>query len=191
MLNLSSRYNLGLVWEDMADEIWKSVDKHQKIVLIRNKSDLEIAGILASAGCISEIDWIDITGADVLDISVNVINSVVKLVRSRIWLTNVLGWKAAMMEGAKCQLLLNEMEILAGDSPNHPITVTRWLLLNSVRGDLRGILGNMVRGDTEYDNHCNNGFSIWLGHIELSNVSPHLINGFAKNSKKEVRLGRP
>ena len=55
LLDLGSRYNASLVWEEMATETLKSVPKslcHLKrnYGIIDNTHDLEIAGVLTSAG---------------------------------------------------------------------------------------------------------------------------------------------
>merc|ERR1719312_970899 len=49
-LNLSSKYNLSLVWKDMAHEFWRSVDVNKKWDYINNLDDFEHAGVLASVG---------------------------------------------------------------------------------------------------------------------------------------------
>ena len=55
-LNLSSRYNVIFVWEDMADEFWKTIDVDKKFCCIHNLKDLEYAGVLASAGYIKKVE---------------------------------------------------------------------------------------------------------------------------------------
>ena len=46
MLDLGSQCNLSIVWEDMKDEFWKSVDVERRIVGINSIEELEFAGSL-------------------------------------------------------------------------------------------------------------------------------------------------
>jgi len=150
-LNLSSKYNLSLVWKDMAHELWRSIDVNKRWENIVDLEDLEHAGVLASAGYMirSRKDWlsIDLTNVDVSGIPENIINNLVKIVNYGINLRGVKGWRTSMFNDVNVEsLIIRHMHLLSG--PEEKPVICKFFSLWNVRGDWHGLINNRR---SEYD----------------------------------------
>jgi len=104
-LNLSSRYNLCVVWKDMENEFWKPIDIKKRWLFITTLEDFELAGVLASAGYVDTVKSLLLVRVDVFDIPSNIINNLVKIVKETIILQKVTGWSTSMLSDVKCKYL--------------------------------------------------------------------------------------
>jgi len=150
-LNLSSKYNLSLVWKDMAHELWRSIDVNKRWENIVDLEDLEHAGVLASAGYMirPKEDWlsIDLKNVDVSGIPENIINNLAKIVNYGVYLRGVKGWRTSMFNDANCRsLIAKNMHLESG--PEEKPVICKFVSLENVRGDWLGLI-NKLRSENE------------------------------------------
>ena len=109
LLDLGSRYNASLVWEEMATETLKSVPTslcHLKrnYGIIDNIHDLEIAGVLTSAG-LDALETLHLYKIDVTNVPINIVNNLAKKARYELRLEKVNGFCFPMLDNIKAQEL--------------------------------------------------------------------------------------
>jgi len=179
MLDLGSQCNLSIVWEDMKDEFWKSVDVERRIVGINSIEELEYAGVLATGGVIDTVEELNLNYVNVSSIPVNIINNVMKIVKGIIFLEGVAGWRTSMLDDVKCQSLSIRNMDLESRSDGRPFMAYD-LSLIEVRGDLPGLFGNFDVGQMKS--------SLKLNGIDFSNVPDDNVNRLFKNFSN-VSLG--
>jgi len=183
-LNLSSRYNLIVVWKDMEDEFWKPIDVERRWLCIRTVEDLELAGILASAEYVDTVNSLFLFSVNVFDIPINIVNNLVKIVKESIYLQNVTGWRTSMLSDVKCRnLTLNDLELASG-SDMRPIVIYHWLTLDNVRGDLEGLLRSTALGVDQLM-----AIELQLRNLDLSAISGYLLNRLFENPINRIILG--
>jgi len=148
-LDLCSRYNLILVWEDMAEEFWHSVDVKKNWISITTTEDFELAGVLASAGYLETVKELNIKGFDFSSYPVNIINNLIKIVTKRIVFEKVTGFYPQLLGGVNCQsLCLKNMKILKLNKCSHQKGQNmkiEALHLQNVRGHLNNLFDNFER----------------------------------------------
>jgi len=127
MLSVGSRYNASLVWKELADEAWRLIptfeefcemrtdmDSHHqnrknienKHLKIFNMDDLEMAGVLASAGHLDFLRILDLTDdVDLTNIPFNIVNSLFKVVRNELTIDSAAGFCFAMLDNINCKLI--------------------------------------------------------------------------------------
>ena len=111
-LDIGSRYNLSLVWEDMTEEFWDKVDVNRRMIHIESIEELEYAGVLATGGYIDTVENLCLQDVDVSSIPINIINNVVKIVKICIDLEAVAGWSTSLLNDAKCRdLFIENMDL--------------------------------------------------------------------------------
>jgi len=183
-LNLSSKYNLCLVWKDMADEVWRSIDVDKRFGVISTLEDLEHAGVLASGGYIDRVDTLVLKSVDVSGIPRNVLNNLIKIVKYGIGLKDVSGWKTSMLDYANCQdLSIIDMKLESGlVKRKRPIKVFNLVHLENVRGNLQELFVNITR------EHADSGFGLMLINMDVSAVSCSHVNSLFKNASYEIFL---
>ena len=179
MLDLGSQCNLSIVWEDMKDEFWKSVDVERRIVGINSIEELEFAGVLATGGVIDTVEELNLNYVNVSSIPVNIINNVMKIVKGIIVLEGISGWRTSMLDDVKCQSLSIRNMDLESRSDGRPFMVYD-LSLIEVRGDLTGLFGNFDVGQMKS--------SLKLNGIDFSNVPDDNVNRLFKTFSN-VSLG--
>jgi len=176
-LNLSSRYNLCVVWKDMENEFWKPIDIKKRWLFIRTLEDFELAGVLASAGYVDTVKSLLLVRVDVFDIPSNIINNLVKIVKESITLRNVTGWRTSMLSDVKCKYLtISDLELASG-SDIRPIVVSHRLKLDNVRGDLEGLFRSTT-SDQEVT------FELNLRNCDLEVVSCYSLNRLFKKANR-------
>jgi len=172
MLDLGSQCNLSIVWEDMKDEFWKSVDVERRIVSINSIKDFEYAGVLATGGKIETVEELSLKFVDVSSIPNNIINNVMKIVKDFIILEGVAGWRTSMLDDVKCKsLIIRNMDVESG-SDGKPFMANGFRLFE-VKGDLNGLFGNF------FVDHRNTGLT--LSGIDLSVVPDDTMNRLFKS----------
>jgi len=179
MLDLGSQCNLSIVWEDMKDEFWKSVDVERRIVGIKSIEELEYAGVLATGGVIDTVEELNLNYVNVSSIPVNIINNVMKIVKGSIFLEGISGWRTSMFDDVKCQSLSIRNMDLESRSDGRPFMAYD-LSLIEVRGDLTGLFGNFDVGQMKS--------SLKLNGIDFSNVPDDNVNRLFKTFSN-VSLG--
>jgi len=179
MLDLGSQCNLSIVWEDMKDEFWKSVDVERRIVGINSIEELEYAGVLATGGVIDTVEELNLNYVNVSSIPVNIINNVMKIVKGIIFLEGISGWRTSMLNDVKCQSLSIRNMDLESRSDGRPFMAYD-LSLIEVRGDLTGLFGNFDVGQMKS--------SLKLNGIDFSNVPDDYVNRLFKTFSN-VSLG--
>jgi len=179
MLDLGSQCNLSIVWEDMKDEFWKSVDVERRIVSINSIEELEYAGVLATGGVIDTVEELNLNYVNVSSIPVNIINNVMKIVKGIIFLEGISGWRTSMLDDVKCQSLSIRNMDLESRSDGRPFMAYD-LSLIEVRGDLTGLFGNFDVGQMKS--------SLKLNGIDFSNVPDDNVNRLFKTFSN-VSLG--
>jgi len=124
MLSVGSRYNASLVWEELADETWRSIPTieefskmrtnsycnhiENKILKIFKTDDLEMAGVLASAGHLDSLEGMMINGCNYVDLTsipFNIVNSLFKVVRNELNLVGAAGFCFAMLDDINCKTI--------------------------------------------------------------------------------------
>ena len=179
MLDLGSQCNLSIVWEDMKDEFWKSVDVERRIVGINSIEELVYAGVLATGGVIDTVEELNLNYVNVSSIPVNIINNVMKIVKGIIFLEGISGWRTSMLDDVKCQSLSIRNMDLESQSDGRPFMAYD-LSLIEVRGDLTGLFGNFDVGQMKS--------SLKLNGIDFSNVPDDYVNRLFKTFSN-VSLG--
>jgi len=187
-LDLCSQLNLVLVWEDMADVFWQSVDVERGLVEINYIEELEInyveelehAGVLASGGYISMVDRLRLVDVDVSRIPANIVSNLVKIVKEVIVLTNVTGWSISMLNDAKCNELVIWGGKLESGSDTRPFMVSGSVTLQYVGGDIHGFMDN-------FDVDQKKSF-LGLSCIDVSLVPHNVLNRFFKSCNGAIRL---
>ena len=122
MLNVSSRYNASLVWEEMGDEIWRSFPTERGWTRkfeetgsfsfkmgertgtswsISNLDDLETVGVLATNKHLDSVDRLELFAIDVSNIPCNIIISLAKIIVKELYLNNVSGFCISMLKTIK------------------------------------------------------------------------------------------
>ena len=74
-------------------------------VVIENIDELEIAGVLACAGHLESLENLKISHLDVTNIPVNIVNSLIKIVKVEIQFFRVTGFCISMIESINCEKL--------------------------------------------------------------------------------------
>jgi len=144
-LDLCSRYNLILVWRDMAKEFWQYLDVDKNWESITNIADFEHAGILASAGFIETVNEVNLKGADLSNIPFNIINGLFKIVKKQISLEKVTGFYPQLLNGINCHsLFIKNMTIQGSQKKGQNMKIVA-LHLHNVRGHLNGLFSNFER----------------------------------------------
>ena len=192
-LDLSSKYNLSLIWKDMADEFWRNVDVEKKLSEINNfdrhtiynLEDLEYAGVLASAGYITQVDYLSLFKVDVSSIPVNIIINLAKIVKKRIYLVFVKGWRKSMLNDAYCERLIILHMMLDSDSQaaKRPIKILD-VTLEDVTGDLHGFIESLTYGPVDPISSR----SLVMQNMNVSKVPAPVLNNFFKTFRFEVNL---
>jgi len=179
-LDLVSQCNLILVWKDMANVFWKSLDVERRFFEIKNVKDLVYAGVLASGGFIDRVANLTLVRADVSWIPANIVNNLVKIVWNKIFLETVSGWRISMFSDAKCMELDIRSTKLESGSDMRPFMVSNSVTLSDVSGDIRGFLDNF---DVDQKKR-------WLDlcDIELSSVPYDLLNRFFNSFSGKISL---
>ena len=147
-LDFGSKYNLSLIWKDMAGDFWRNVDVEKRWSIIKNLEDLVYAGVLATAGIITQVDKLILSQVDVSSIPVNIINSLAKIVPF-IYLTAVRGWRTSMLNDAKCMVLLISDMYLDTVADKRPIKVLNRVRLVNVTGDFQGLIDSLTYGSVD------------------------------------------
>jgi len=189
MLDISSGYNLSLVWKDMANEFWRSIDVHRNWTWITKTKDLEYAGVLASGKHFSYLNTLYLSGVDVSGIPINIINNLVKIVWKKIHLVNVKGWKTTMLNDAECSEL-KIVDVTLGTpefgSVKRPIRVRNEVEFDNVRGDLQGLFDNLTLEHADVDRIKTN--SLLMTNMDISDVPANCMNKLFKTVKKKITL---
>ena len=180
-LNLSSRYNLSVVWKDMENEFWKPIDVKKRWLCVTTVEDLELAGVLASAGYVDTVKSLLLVRVDIFDIPSNIINNLVKVVKESIILRNVTGWRTSMLSDVKCKYLtISDLELASG-SDIRPIVVSHRLKLDNVRGDLEGLFRSTT---SAYGDDQEVTFELNLRNCDLAVVSCYSLNRLFKKANR-------
>jgi len=182
-LDLGGQYNLSLIWKDMAGDFWRNVDVEKRWSKIKNLEDLVYAGVLASAGIITQVDKLILSQVDVSSIPVNIINSLAKIVPF-IYLTAVRGWRTSMLNDAKCMVLLISDMYLDTVADKRPIKVLDYVWLDNVTGDLEGLVERLTYGPVDQISIK----SLIMKNMDISNVPGPLVNSLLKTIRTEINL---
>jgi len=159
LMSISCRYNASLVWKEMIYETWRHIptvqefkrkltDKFGRIV-IKNLDDLEIAGVLASAGYLNSVVDLYIHFIDVTNVPINIVNSLAKVVEGTLYFKKVTGLCFSMLEDIKCdEFRLHDMP--APTQMNQDISVNGRVTLNKISSDVSGFLDRLTCDDLEF-----------------------------------------
>jgi len=187
-LDFVSRYNLSLIWKDMADDFWRNVDvdkRWKKIsVIYDNLVDLEYAGVLASAGFITQVDLLNLYDVDVSSIPTNIINSLAKIVEKDILLQNVKGWRTSMLNDVKCMVLIIRDMNLDSVADKRPIKVLNDVKLENVTGDLEGLMERLTYGPVDQISIK----TLIMKRMDISKVPGPFLNSFFKTFSTQIHF---
>jgi len=187
-LDFVSKYNLSLIWKDMAEEFWRNVDVDKRwkriSVIDDNLVDLEYAGVLASAGFITQVDLLSLYYVDVSSIPTNIINSLAKIVEKDILLQNVKGWRTSMLNDVKCMVLIIRDMNLDSGADKRPIKVLNDVKLENVTGDLEGLMERLTYGPVDQISIK----SLIMKNMDISKVPGPLLNSLFKTIRTEINL---
>jgi len=151
MLSIGDQYYASLVWEEMAYEFWASIPpvddflvelENSYYYFIGNLNDLEVAGVLASAGYLEPLDKIEIWNINLSSMNVNILDSLTRLVKDWLGFYEVSGLCFSIFENTKCRkLAFRSMEL-------HPlaknINVKELIYFENVSGDVSGFLDKIT-----------------------------------------------
>jgi len=198
-LDFVSRYNLSLIWKDMAEDFWRNVDvdKRWKRIDVTpkkwiskrknwtsdNLADLEYAGVLASAGFITQVDLLTLLHVDVSSIPMNIINSLAKIV-GIIGLRYVKGWRTSMLNDGKYVVLSIRDMYLDSVADKRPIKVLNDVRLDNLTGDLEGLVDSLAYGPVDQITRK----TLFMKNMDFSKVPGPLLNSFFKTFRIEINL---
>jgi len=182
-LDFGSKYNLSLIWKDMAGDFWRNVDVEKRWSKIKNLEDLVYAGVLASAGIITQVDKLILSQVDVSSIPVNIINSLAKIVPF-IYLTAVRGWRTSMLNDAKCMILFIRDMNLDSSADKRPIKVLKNVWLENVTGDLDGLMERLTYEPVDQISRIR----LTMKNMNISNVPGPLLNSLLKTFRNQIDL---
>ena len=171
-LDLSGQYNLSLIWKDMAGDFWRNVDVEKRWSRIENLEDLVYAGVLASAGIITQVNTLVLTQVDVSSIPVNIIYSLAKIVENNIYLDAVKGWNTSMFNDGKCMVLHIQDMNLDYVADKRPIKVCNYVWLENVTGDLEGLMERLTYEQVDQISRK----ILTMKNMNISNVPGPLVN---------------
>merc|ERR1719300_1345147 len=174
-LDFVSRYNLSLIWKDIAEDFWRNVDVDKRwkriSVIDDNLVDLEYAGVLAFAGFITQVDLLSLYYVDVSSIPTNIINSLAKIVEKDILLQNVKGWRTSMLNDVKCMVLIIRDMNLDSGADKRPIKVLNDVKLENVTGDLEGLMERLTYGPVDQFSRK----TLFMKNMDISKVPVPLL----------------
>ena len=162
MLSIGSRYNASQVWEEMAEETYKSIptDGDGLIRRLTNKEgtdtyyqtkkipkihiakvdDLELSGVLALTGHLELVEDLEFSRIDFSSSPSNIVNGLTKIVTGTLAFTNyVTGLCSSMMENINCKGLYIYKMTVPAQIPSD-IRVSKSVTLDKVFGNVFGLL---------------------------------------------------
>jgi len=153
-LSIGNRYNASLVWQEMVDDIQRSIPPVEEFVKpflhgndvilnVDSLEDVETAGVLASTGHLGSLVMLNIRYVDVSNIPVNIINNLTKAVRGQLSMFKVLGICFSMFENIQCSEL-NLIRIEIPEQVTKDICVRGNVTLANISGDVSGFLDSMT-----------------------------------------------
>ena len=119
MLSIGSRYNASFVWEEMSEEIWRTIPREKEFTRkfediktlsfdigertvtswsISNLDDLEKVGVLATSEHLDSVDRLELSSVDVSNVPSNILNGLAKIIGEELYLKNV---RVSMLKIAK------------------------------------------------------------------------------------------
>merc|ERR1712058_22124 len=123
-------------------------DKFGRIV-IKDLDDLEIAGVLASAGYLNSVVDLYIHFIDVTNVPINIVNSLAKVVEGTLYFKKVTGLCFTMLEEIKSdEFRLHDMP--APTQMYQDISVNGRVTLNKISSDVSGFLDKLTCDDLEF-----------------------------------------
>jgi len=176
MLDLGSRCNACLVWEEMTDETMKSIPSElveELEMFVENINNLEIAGFLALHGRLDSVKYLWLTGVDLKTMPSNIFYSVARIVKNQIRLDDVTGLCWSMLENIKCEGLYLERTL-----PSSPASTSQNnIFFDKVRlwykrradDDISGLLDNITCKRLDIHNMLLNNAETWSLTKMLSN----------------------
>ena len=105
MLDIGSRYNACLVWEEMMKFIPSDPILLGELEERVTKQNLEHAGVLALDGRLDSVEVLYLANVDLKSVHPSLVNSVARIVKTKIELHHVKGLCWSMLENIKCKSL--------------------------------------------------------------------------------------
>ena len=129
MLSIGSRYNASQVWEEMAEETYKSIPtdgglirrltNKEEVCYITDVDDLESSGVLALTGHLELVEDLMFSRIDFSSSPSNIVNGLTKIVTGKLAFTNhVTGLCSSMMENVNCKGLYIYKMTVPAQIPN-------------------------------------------------------------------------
>ena len=212
MLSIGSRYNASQVWEEMAEETYKSIptDGDGLIRRLTNKEgtdtyyqtkkipkihiakvdDLELSGVLALTGHLELVEDLTFSNFDFSSSPSNIVNGLTKIVTGTLAFTNyVTGLCSSMMENINCKGLYIYKMTVPAQIPSD-IRVSKSVTLDKVFGNVFGLLEAITcSGEENAEDLERNALNISIENMPIMEELPHKIRVSGEVKLFDLRSG--